>query len=90
MAEIQDNGRGRPGPLPLALPSRSSLSRSVCLDLRAASLTPRALFLLSSRLSVSLALCLAPLGLFPSPAGSLGLSLASFLARLGSLPFSVS
>lgn len=51
--------RGRPGPLPLALPSRSSLSRAVCLDLRAASLTPRALSLSFSSALASLCLWLS-------------------------------
>lgn len=60
--------RGRPGPLPLALPSRSSLSRAVCLDLRAASLTPRALSL-SPQLSP---LCVS--GSLPGSLGSVSLS----------------
>lgn len=85
--------RGRPGPMPLALPSRrSSLSRAVSICAPPCSLRARSLArsLPLSRLSVSLALCLAPLGLFPSPAASFGPSLASFLACLGSLPLSAS
>lgn len=81
-------GPTAPRPALAVLPLPRCLSRSA--RRLAHSARALSLFLLSSRLSVSLALCLAPLGLFPSPAGSLGLSLASFLARLGSLPFSVS
>lgn len=81
---------------PSPCPRGPALSRATRLGLRAASLPP------SSRsrplspspspplLSVSLALCLAPLGLFLSPAASLWPSRACFLARLGSVPLSVS
>uniref|UniRef100_A0A8C9IE01 Signal regulatory protein alpha n=1 Tax=Piliocolobus tephrosceles TaxID=591936 RepID=A0A8C9IE01_9PRIM len=88
-------GSARPGSavLPLA-PARAVLSPALSVSICA---PPRSLLARSlspsfspSRLSVSLALCLAPLGLFLSPAASLWPPLALFLARLGSLPVSVS
>lgn len=90
-------GSARPGSavLPLA-PARAvlspALSVSICAPPR--SLLARSLArsppLSPPLASVSLALCLAPLGLFLSPAASLWPPLALFLARLGSLPVSVS
>uniref|UniRef100_A0A7N9CR76 Signal regulatory protein alpha n=1 Tax=Macaca fascicularis TaxID=9541 RepID=A0A7N9CR76_MACFA len=86
--------RGRARPCCPRLLARSSLPRCLSRSARrlahsslARSLSPS---FSPSRLSVSLALCLAPLGLFLSPAASLWPPLALFLARLGSLPVSVS
>ena len=91
--QVGSGGGGRarcPSPCPRVGPPSPALSRSARRLAHSELARSLARSLPLSRLSVSLALCLAPLGLFPSPAASFGPSLASFLACLGSLPLSVS